>query len=128
MKFALALIAITFAASAHAQYKCEGPGGVSFQQKAVGVAVWSHMPYSETRPEWVRPRLPVTHWAPHDLRRTGRTMLAALGCPLEVAEAILGHLPPGVQGVYNRHGYDAERRHWLGVLSARLEAISATQA
>lgn len=97
-------------------------------QKAAGVAVWSHMPYAGTRPEWVRPRLPVTHWAPHDLRRTGRTMLAALGCPLEVAEAILGHLPPGVQGVYNRHGYDAERRHWLSVLSTRLEAISATQA
>jgi len=32
----------------------------------------------------------VPKWAPHDLRRTGRTMLAALGCPTEVGEAILG--------------------------------------
>ena len=83
------------------------------EQKAVGVSVWTHMPYSKTRKEWVRPRLPVTHWAPHDLRRTGRTLLAALGCPAEVAEAILGHLAPGVQAVYNRHGYDEQRRQWL---------------
>lgn len=92
-------------------------------QKAIGVAVWMHMPYSRTRPEHARPRLPVTHWAPHDLRRTGRTMLAAMGCPAEVAEAILGHLPPGVQGVYNRHGYDAERRLWLTRLAERLAAM-----
>lgn len=90
------------------------------EQKAIGVAVWYHMPYCTTRKDEVRPRLPVTHWAPHDLRRTGRTMLAALGCPAEVAEAILGHLPPGVVGVYNRHGYDAERRVWLTRLVARL--------
>ena len=38
------------------------------EQKAIGVAVWTHMPYAELRPEWVRPRLPVTHWSPHDLR------------------------------------------------------------
>jgi integrase len=66
------------------------------EQKAMGVAVHTHMPCCRTRPEWVRPRMPVSHWAPHDLRRTGRTMLAALGCPNEVGEAILGHLPPGV--------------------------------
>lgn len=65
------------------------------------------------------------HWAPHDLRRTGRTMLARLGCPAEVAEAVLGHLQPGVQAVYNRHNYDAERRLWLTRLADRLEALAA---
>jgi integrase len=65
------------------------------------------------------------HWAPHDLRRTARTMLARLGCPNEVAEAILGHLQPGVQGVYNRHQYDAERRQWLTLLAAHLESLAA---
>ena len=94
------------------------------EQKAVGVAVWMHMPYSTTRPLEVRPRLPVTHWAPHDLRRTGRTLLAALGCPVDVAEVLLGHLPPGIQAVYNRHGYDAERRLWLTRLSERLESLA----
>ena len=99
--------------------------GEHLQQTAVAAAVRRHMPYCRDNPERVRPRLPVTHWAPHDLRRTGRTMLAALGCPNEVAEAILGHVQPGVQGVYNRHGYDAERRVWLTRLADRLEAIAA---
>ena len=72
-------------------FKSVGRSG-HIEQKALGVAVWSHMPYAATRPDWVRPRLPVTRWAPHDLRRTGRTMLAALGCPADVAEAIMGHL------------------------------------
>ncbi len=90
-------------------------------QKAVGVAVWSHMQYSETRPEWVRPRLPVERWAPHDLRRTGRTMLSSLGCPQNIAEAIIGHMGD----VYDRYGYDPQRREWLTVLAARLEVLGA---
>ena len=94
------------------------------EQKAIGVAVWTHMPYCELREEWIRPRLPVTHWAPHDLRRTGRTVLASLGCPTDVAEAILGHLQPGVVGTYNRHDYSAERRVWLTRLAERLEHLA----
>lgn len=93
------------------------------EQKALGVAVWMHMPRCSTRPAWERPRLPVIDWAPHDLRRTGRTMLAALGCPDEVGEAILGHMQPGVRGLYNVHRYDAERRTWLTRLAARLEQL-----
>lgn len=95
------------------------------EQKALGVAVWTHMPYSELRPEWIRPRLPVTHWSPHDLRRTARTMLAALGCPAEIAEAILGHLAPGMRAIYDRHHYDPDRRAWLVKLADRLEALTA---
>ncbi|MCZ2902346.1 tyrosine-type recombinase/integrase [Burkholderia thailandensis] len=98
--------------------------GGHMQQKVFGQAVHSHMPYSETRPELERPRLPVTHWAPHDLRRTVRTMLAALGCPYEIGEAILGHMLPGVGGIYNRHSYDAERRYWLAKLDEKLEAVT----
>jgi integrase len=94
------------------------------EQKALGVAVWTHMPRCDLRPEWVRPRLPVAAWAPHDLRRTGRTLLASMGCPAEIAEAILGHLLPGVQGVYDRYGYDAERRLWLTRLADRLEQLA----
>lgn len=95
------------------------------EQKALGVAVWTHMPDCKLREEWIRPRLPVADWAPHDLRRTARTLLAALGCPAEVAEAILGHLLPGVQGAYNRHTWDAERRLWLTRLSVRLAELAA---
>lgn len=94
------------------------------EQKAVQVAVYYHQPYSTTRPELERARLPVTHWAPHDLRRSARTLLAAMGCPGDVAESVLGHMIPGVAGVYNRHQYDAERVEWLRRLSERLEELA----
>jgi len=93
-------------------------------QRAIGVAVWSHMPYAETRPEWKRPRLPVVRWAPHDLRRTARTLLSSLGCPSDVGEAILGHALPGVESVYNLHRFDAERLAWLTKLSELLEQLA----
>lgn len=98
---------------------------ISVEQKTIQSQVWMAQPYSGTRPDLVRSRLPVTHWAPHDLRRTARTLLAALGCPAEVAESILGHMLPGVVGVYNQHSYDAERKEWLKKLSDHLEALAA---
>jgi integrase len=64
--------------------------------------------------------LPVLGWTAHDLRRTGRTLLAEMGCPQEVAEAILGHLPSVIVGTYNRSSYDAQRVEWLGRLSQAL--------
>ncbi|VVD29214.1 tyrosine-type recombinase/integrase [Paraburkholderia dioscoreae] len=94
------------------------------EQKVVQTAVHYHQPYSRTRPEMVRPRLPVTVWAPHDLRRTIRTMLASMGCPDEVGEAVIGHMQEGIKGVYNRHAYDAERRVWLTRVSERLEQLA----
>lgn len=68
--------------------------------------------------------LPVANWTPHDLRRTSRTLLAALGCPQEIAEAILGHMPRGVVGIYNAYTYDAERSVWLKRLSDYLEGLA----
>lgn len=81
-------------------------------------------PYSKSRPDHVRRRLQVTHWSPHDLRRTGRTMLASMGCPHEVGEAILGHVVPGVAGDYQLYQYDAERRIWLERWSSRLAELT----
>jgi len=97
---------------------------VATEQKVIQAGVWMRQPYSQTRPDEPRSRLPVTHWAPHDLRRTSRTMLAAMGCPTEVAEAILGHVAPGIVGVYNQHRYDVERVEWLSRLSDRLEGLA----
>lgn len=82
-------------------------------------------PYAKQRPDVTRTRLSVTHWSPHDLRRTARTMLAGLGCPGEVAESILGHVQPGVAGIYNLFKYDVERRVWLQCLSDKLCALTA---
>lgn len=108
-------------------FPARGLAGRSIDQRTVGVAVHFHQPYSVTKPEWDRPRLPVANWSPHDLRRTARTLLAAMGCPDEVGEAILGHVMPGIVGVYNRHTYDTERVTWLMRLSARLEDLAAAR-
>lgn len=94
-------------------------------QKSVQAIVWEHQPYGMEKTGLPRPVLPVNHWSPHDLRRTSRTMLAAIGCPREIAEAILGHIQPGIVGVYNRHDYDKEKRVWLTRLSAHLETLLA---
>lgn len=96
----------------------------SIEQKSISVAVYTHQPYCTTKPEYARPRLTVTNWSPHDLRRTSRTFLASIGCPDEVGEAILGHSPPGIVGVYNRHTYDAERVAWLKKLDELLRRLS----
>jgi integrase len=71
--------------------------------------------------------LPVTNWSPHDLRRTSRTLLTSLGCIEEIAEAVIGHLPRTIVATYNAHTYDAERRHWLGLLAAHLERLAPAQ-
>jgi len=56
----------------------------------------------------------------HDLRRTARTHLAALGIRREVAERCLGHKLRGVEGTYDRHDYFKERRlalaQWVQLL------------
>lgn len=50
------------------------------------------------------------HFTVHDLRRTARTHLAALGIRREVAEKCLGHKFRGVEGTYDRYDYFKERR------------------
>ncbi|MFC5548157.1 tyrosine-type recombinase/integrase [Massilia aerilata] len=97
------------------------------EQKTISAMVWMHQPYAKVRPEYERARLPVSHWSVHDLRRTGRTQLAVLSCPDEIAEAVLGHMPGGIVGVYNLHRYDKERREWLTRLSDHYEALSKTR-
>ena len=98
-----------------------GRGHVS--QHTLSVRVYEMQPYSMHK-KYIN-RLPVTNWAPHDLRRTSRTILAKLGCPDAVAESILGHVIPGVAGVYNRYQYDEEKRVWLINLSDYLEGLVA---
>lgn len=51
----------------------------------------------------VQKRSGVTDWTLHDLRRVVRSGLSALGVAREVSEFILGHLPPMLVRVYDRH-------------------------
>jgi integrase len=63
------------------------------------------------------------HWTLHDLRRTSRSLMARAGVPREVAEQVLGHVIPGVEGVYNQHKYAAEKRDALEKLAGLIALI-----
>lgn len=55
-------------------------------------------------------------WRFHDLRRTAASGMARLGIAPYVVEKVLNHISgtiSGVAAVYNRYGYDAERRDAL---------------
>ena len=57
-------------------------------------------------------------WRIHDLRRTAASGMARLGVPPHVVEKVLNHksgIISGVAAVYNRYGYDTERRNALSV-------------
>ena len=60
----------------------------------------------------------------HDLRRTLRTGLAELGVSFEVAERVLNHAMPGLQAVYNRHSYTAEKRTALALWAEHVLSLA----
>ena len=59
----------------------------------------------------------------HDLRRTSRTLLSRAGVNSDIAERCLGHVIGGVRGTYDRHEYEAEKRHAFEALAAQIERI-----
>jgi integrase len=60
---------------------------------------------------------PVAPWVLHDLRRTARSLMARAGVEADIAERVLGHAIPGVQGIYDRHSYAAEKASALARLA-----------
>ena len=102
--------------------------GLPIQQKSLSEMKW-HMKNPDMvqknrsfRPEqlWLTT---IDDWSPHDLRRTVRTGLARLGCPSEVAEAVLGHSRKGIEGTYDLHGYENECREWLQRWADHLDGL-----
>jgi integrase len=65
----------------------------------------------------------IPDWNPHDLRRTVRTGLSRLGCPSDVAEAVLGHSKKGIEGTYNLHKYERECSEWLQKWSNHMDGL-----
>ena len=65
----------------------------------------------------------VTAWRLHDLRRTARSLMSRAGIAPHVAERVLGHVQPGVLGVYDRHSYLEEKEHALAALARMIESI-----
>ncbi len=52
-------------------------------------------------------------WRLHDLRRTCRSGMAALGVPEIVSEKVLNHQPDKLARTYNVHEYQDEKRNAL---------------
>lgn len=66
----------------------------------------------------------LAHWTNHDIRRTVRSRLSRIkGIDLETREAILAHVKPGMQKVYDVHDYFDEKREALTLWAARLRQI-----
>lgn len=55
----------------------------------------------------------VSGWVLHDIRRTVRSGLAALGVPQDVARSVVNHADGKIDRVYNRHSYAREKREAL---------------
>ena len=65
-------------------------------------------------------------WVTHDLRRTTATGLQKLKVPLEVTEAILGHVSgsrAGIVEIYQKHDYAPEKRAALEAWGAHVMAL-----
>jgi integrase len=70
-------------------------------------------------------QLPRGIWKPHDLRRTGATLMNALGALPEVAERCLNHMEENkIKRIYQRYGYEAEMKQAWEKLGERLELLT----
>jgi integrase len=66
----------------------------------------------------------MAHWTNHDIRRTVRSRLSRLkGIDLETREAILAHVKPGMQRVYDQYEYFDEKLEALQLWARNLREI-----
>ncbi len=65
----------------------------------------------------------VERWTPHDLRRTARSLMSRAGVSEDHAERAIGHVIPGVRGVYDRHDYLPEKKKVLEALDRLVTQI-----
>ena len=70
------------------------------------------------------PMMDFEHFTVHDMRRTARTHMAALGIDRFVAERALNHKLKDVEGVYNQYDYFKERKVALEQWAALLSTIA----
>jgi integrase len=68
---------------------------------------------------------PLAAWTLHDLRRTMRSGLGALGVPPHIAEMVIGHYQGGIVAVYDRHKYTGEIKLALERWAGRVADIVA---
>jgi integrase len=65
----------------------------------------------------------ITGWVLHDLRRSARSLMSRADVRPDIAERVLGHAIQGVEGIYDRHHYDAEKADALQRLANLVETI-----
>jgi integrase len=63
------------------------------------------------------------HFTPHDLRRTAASHMASMGIQRITLSKILNHIESNVTAIYDRHGYDNEKRTALNAWSQKLMNI-----
>lgn len=69
------------------------------------------------------PRDGMEHFTVHDMRRTARTHMAALGVDRFVAERALNHKVRDVEGIYNKYDYFEDRKIALAAWARMLSAL-----
>ena len=68
----------------------------------------------------------LAHFTNHDIRRTVRSRLSRIkGISVEAKEAMLAHVKPNIQRVYDVYEYFDEKREAMELWAARLREIAA---
>ena len=67
-------------------------------------------------------------FTPHDLRRTAASNIAGMGFGRTVVSMILNHVERGVTAVYDRHGYDKEKRKALTAWGGKVHGLASKAA
>ncbi len=65
----------------------------------------------------------IPRWTIHDLRRTARSLMSRAGVRPDIAEHVMGHKRPGVEGRYDKHEYIDEKAEALKKLAGLLDII-----
>jgi integrase len=69
------------------------------------------------------PNAGLERWTTHDLRRTARSLMSRAGIDPDHAERCLGHVIPGIRGVYDLHEFIPEKRRAFEALASQVERI-----
>ena len=96
-----------------------------FPDRRLGRQETGHMSRNTLNVALARVEHGLPHFTLHDLRRTVRSQLAALGIAPHIAERCLNHKMRGVEGIYDRHDYVEERREALRQWAAVLESADS---
>jgi integrase len=87
------------------------------QDAPVSLRALTHIAYAH------HDKMGLAHFTIHDLRRTVRTNLAALGVDHITAKKVLNHALEGMDAIYNRHDYLKQKTAALQLWADRLNAI-----